>query len=135
MRTSRLFINAEFIKFVMAGGVAALINFSSRIILSFVFDYVTAIVIAYLLGMATAYGLCRLFVFLPTRNNNLQQIGYFSLVNIFAILQTLAVSLVLVSYLHFFTDDIALREALAHFVGVCIPIFTSYLGHKFLTFK
>jgi VIT1/CCC1 family predicted Fe2+/Mn2+ transporter len=34
---------------------------------------------------------------------------------------------------HFSTTAVA--EALAHLVGVLVPVVTSYFGHKFLTFR
>jgi putative flippase GtrA len=61
--------------------------------------------------------------------------SYFIFINIIALLQTIVVSLVLVKYILLGITDLSLREAIAHFVGVCLPVFTSYLGHKYITFK
>ena len=30
---------------------------------------------------------------------------------------------------------VALAETLAHIAGIMLPVFTSYLGHKYLTFR
>lgn len=135
MKYSQLIIHNEFIRFVSAGGLAAIVNFISRIMLSLVFNYITAIVIAYLLGMMTAYFLCRIFVFDSIKNTNLQQVSYFIFVNILAILQTIIISLLLVKLTSSWISDLSVREAFAHFIGICIPVFTSYLGHKYFTFR
>ncbi len=53
----------RFLLFLAAGGVAAIVNIVSRILLNYVMPYEVAIVVAYLCGMTTAYVLNRLFVF------------------------------------------------------------------------
>ena len=55
----------QFILFLFAGGLAAAVNFGSRIALSHWMDYVPSIIIAYLLGMMSAFMLNKLFVSLP----------------------------------------------------------------------
>lgn len=125
----------QFIKFVMAGGFAALANFISRICLSFYLDYVTAIIIAYLIGMVTAYTICSLWVFTAKSTTFAQQIGYFTLVNVFAVAQTLVFSLVFFNYMLVGIEDVFVRESIAHFIGITIPVFTSFIGHKYVTFK
>jgi putative flippase GtrA len=135
MSLHKLYLNKEFIKFMGVGGFAAAVNFGSRIILSNFFPYVYAIIIAFVFGVITAYSLCRMWVFDPQENSQIQQIGYFTFINVIALLQTVIVSLVLVKYILVGITDLSLREAIAHFVGVCLPVFTSYLGHKYITFK
>ena len=128
-------VNTELIKFISANGFAAFLNFTTRIFFSSIFNYATAIVLAYFIGMTTAYILCRLLVFKPKKNNPLQQMAYFILVNIFALIQTLIISLILTNYVFLWINELSLRETSAHFIGICIPVFTSYIGHKYITFK
>ena len=135
MRINQQIINMEFIKFVGVGGVAALINFISRVFLNNIFNYATAIIIAYLIGMATAYSLCRLIVFTPKNNSNAQQMMLFIFVNVLAVSQTLAISLILYKHTFLWINDLSLRATSAHFVGVLFPVISSYFGHKYLTFK
>jgi putative flippase GtrA len=130
-----LSLNHSFTKFIFAGGFAALVNFFSRIVLSNYLNYISAIIVAYIIGMITAYAICRLWVFQAKENSSLQQIAYFTLVNIFAILQTLFVSLFFAHYIFINIMDMELRETLAHFIGIIVPVFTSYLGHKYVTFR
>lgn len=119
----------------MAGGTAALANFLSRILLGFYLDYVPSIVVAYLIGMTTAYLICRAWVFEAQTNTAIQQIGYFILVNVFAVLQTIVISLIFANYIFSGIADVQLREAMAHFIGICVPVFTSFIGHKYLSFR
>ncbi len=125
----------QFLKFLVAGGLAALANFSSRIAFSHWMRYIPAIILAYLVGMATAFLLNRLFVFTGAGNSLRNQAGWFTLVNLAAVAQTLAISLLLVDYL---LPTIGIKthvETIAHGVGVLVPVVTSYLGHKHLTFR
>ena len=125
----------RFVYFALAGGLAALCNFGSRILLSQIFSYSIAIVLAYLIGMVTAFVLNRTFVF-PEGNESIRkQAGWFVAVNLFAVLQTLAISLLLARFVFPATGFEFHPETVAHAVGVAVPIFSSYIGHKRLTFR
>lgn len=125
-----------FFRFLVVGGVAALVNFSSRILLSNLMDYALAIVLAYLLGMVTAFTLNRAFVFEAADTGVVhQQFLWFTLVNVAAVAQTLAISLLLARVLLPTAGVTVHAETIAHAVGVIFPVFTSYLGHKRLSFR
>lgn len=125
----------RFIYFAFAGGIAAALNFGSRILLSHAFAYSISIVIAYLIGMVTAFVLNRVFVFPEGNEDWRKQAGWFAAVNVFAVVQTLCISLLLARVIFPATGMVFHPETLAHAVGVIAPIFTSYLGHKKLTFR
>lgn len=125
----------QFSKFLVAGGIAAAANFCSRYFLGFYMEYVPSIILAYLVGMMTAYIFCRLFVFEPQKNSMFQQISYFTAINIFSVAQTIIVSLFFSDYFLIGIDNLSLRESIAHFIGICVPVSTSYFGHKYVTFK
>lgn len=124
----------QFLKFLLAGSTAALANFGSRIYLSHWMPYVPAIVIAYLIGMLTAFALNRAFVFRSADNPLHHQAWWFTLVNVAAVLQTAVISVVLARYV-LPPLGIGHEETAAHAIGVAVPVVTSYLGHKHLTFK
>jgi putative flippase GtrA len=124
-----------FLKFLLASGIAAAVNFFSRMGLGLWMSYSYSIVVAYLFGIITAFILCRCFIFTPKENSSLQQILYFCLVNVVAIAITLVVSLVLYRYVLTFVADQFLREEIAHFIGVCAPAVSSYFGHKHFSFR
>lgn len=128
-------ISPRFIRFLLAGGLAALANFGSRILLSTVFPYVVAIILAYGIGMVTAFILVRLFVFERSDNPLHQQAFWFTLVNFAAVLQTIAISLF---FARLIFPGLGFKwhvETVAHGIGVIFPVFTSYLGHKHLSFR
>jgi len=129
------FFSSVFFKFIIAGGVAAMINFFSRIGLSLFLNYAMAIIIAYLIGMLTAFILNRLFVFDSRQGHTAHQFFYFTLVNLFAILQTLVVSLLLARWVLPTMGIEHGMEEIAHLFGICVPVFTSFLGHKYFSFR
>lgn len=132
----REFLSWQFMHFLLSGGVAAAANFLSR--LGFQhgagMDYHEAIVCAYLVGMAVAFTLFRQRVFSPGQHSLPQQGLRFALVNGLAIIQTLAVSLVLADHVLPGLGITWLHEEIAHAAGIAVPIFTSFLGHKYFTF-
>ena len=125
----------QFVFFAVAGGIAAVANFLSRILFSRWLDYASAIVLAYGVGMLTAFVLNRRFVFTNAANSLRNQMLMFCLVNVAAILQTLAVSLALAYYLLPMLNVIEHRQEIAHAIGVAVPIVTSYFGHRRWTFR
>ncbi|WP_045728464.1 GtrA family protein [Xanthomonas sp. GPE 39] len=128
-------INRQFIGFVAAGGIAAAANFSSRILLSHWLAYVPAIALAYLIGMTIAFVLNRQFVFEKSATALHKQAFWFVTVNMIAILQTIAISLLLAHWIFPLIGFHFYPETIAHAAGVITPIFTSFIGHKHLSFK
>lgn len=125
----------RFLKFLAVGGFAAGVNFGSRIVFSLWLSYSVAIVLAYLLGMVTAFCLNRLFVFRTTTRPLGHQVGWFIVVNLLAVAQTLAISLLLARWLLPAIGWSWNVELCAHAVGVAVPVVTSYIGHKHLSFR
>jgi len=127
-------ISRQFLMFLIAGGLAAAVNFGSRILLSQWLQYVPAIVIAYCLGMATAFLLNRALVFQDANNALGHQLMWFLLINLAAVAQTVAISLLFARWLLPAVSMDFHNETIAHAVGVTVPVITSYLGHKHLSF-
>ncbi|MER3055825.1 MULTISPECIES: GtrA family protein [Xanthomonas] len=125
----------QFIMFLFAGGLAAAVNFGSRIALSHWMDYVPSIIIAYLLGMMSAFMLNKLFVFSEARNRLHHQVMWFILINLVAVVQTIVISLLLARWLLPAIGVDFHNETIAHSIGVVVPVITSYLGHKRFSFR
>lgn len=125
----------RFTRFVLAGGVAAAANYGSRFLFSVWFPYPAAIVFAYLVGMVTAFVLMRQHVFDGRGKPIGPQAFRFTIVNVLALLQTLIISLLLARWLLPAIGVEQHAEAIAHFFGVLFPVGTSYLGHRYATFK
>jgi len=59
----RHFLSKEFIGFLVTGGIAAVVNFLSRIFYNQYCSFSSAVIFAYLTGMVTAFVLAKIFVF------------------------------------------------------------------------
>ena len=128
-------IRRQFFRFLVAGGLAAAANFGSRILFSEFMAYAAAIILAYCVGMLTAFSLNRLFVFKEASNRIHQQALWFVLINVAAALQTLLISLLFARTIFPSANMNFYPQAVAHAIGVVIPVVTSYLGHKHFTFR
>jgi putative flippase GtrA len=124
----------RFILFLGAGGAAALVNILSRIALSLVMPYEVAIVVAYLVGMTAAYLLNKYFVFAASGRGVTSEYLRFALVNLAAVAQVWIVSVGLARLVFPAAGFAWHAETVAHVIGVAVPVFTSYLGHKHFSF-
>jgi putative flippase GtrA len=130
------FYSTVFLKFFMASGVAAGVNFFSRILFSLLFSYPMAIFFAFWMGLTTAFVLNRRFVFKNhSSNSTRKQFGYFLIINLLALLQTMFISLAFAWYILPALEIEKAVNEIAHFLGVSFPIFTSFIGHKYISFK
>lgn len=122
--------------FLFCGGLAACANVISRWLLSFWLPYPAAIVAAYMIGMLTGFLLFKFFVF-NSRNSKrvFRETVWYTVVNIFALLQTLVISIVLADHVFPWLNMDFHPHDIAHCMGVGIPVISSYLGHNFFTFK
>lgn len=130
----RSFMSRQFFGFLLTGGLAALVNFGSRILYNQWVDFSSAVVLAYLTGMVTAFILARSFVFTQSSQSVQRSAIFFVMVNGVAVLQTWAISMALY-YLLPMAGVTRWVPEIAHAVGVVVPVFTSYLGHKRFSFK
>lgn len=128
-------ITRQFLLFLIAGGIAAAVNFGSRIVLSHWIHYLPAIVVAYCLGMATAFLLNRTMVFQQSGKALKHQVTWFIIVNLAAVAQTIGISLLLARWLLPALGVDFHNETIAHAFGVAVPVVTSYFGHKHLSFS
>lgn len=131
----KVFFTRSFLKFTFVGGVAAAVNFISRIFIHKISNFNTAIISAYLIAMITSFFLMKAFVFSKTKNSFLKSGTYFVLVNMVGIFLCWFVSIVFAYYiLPQFNFD-KYRFEVAHALGIMAPTFTSFLGHKYLSFR
>ena len=128
-------MSRQFLIFVITGGLAAAVNFGSRIAYNQWMSFSSAVVLAYLTGMITAFVLARVFVFTDSGQTMQRSVVWFVLVNLIAVLQTWAISMLLAFYLLPMMGVARFIPEIAHAVGVTVPVFTSYLGHKHWSFK
>jgi putative flippase GtrA len=129
------FKSPQFFAFLLTGGFAAAVNFGSRIVYNHWVSFPMAVALAYLTGMLTAYVLARRFVFMDSKQTVGSSATRFALVNVVAIAQTWLISMALAYYLLPWWGVRAHVAEISHAVGVIVPVFTSYLGHKRWSFK
>jgi putative flippase GtrA len=124
----------EFVSFLITGGIAAAVNLSTRVAFNLIMRFEIAVIVAYLCGMTTAYVLARLFVFERSGRAVYDEYVRFALVNLVAVIQVWTVSVgfadVVFPWLAFTWHS----YTVAHLIGVVVPVFTSYIGHRYFSF-
>lgn len=85
--------------------------------------------------MITAFFLAKQYVFTRSRISLRRSFAGFALVNLVAVLQTWVVSVAMRNWVLPLLGIIALRDLIAHTTGVLVPVVTSYLGHKHISFR
>ena len=133
----------RFLVFLLTGGLAALVNILSRfgfeallrrIDIGPITSYEIAVVLAYLVGMTTAFFLARAFVFAGSGRSVHVEYGRFALVNGVALVQVWLVSVVLLRLVFPALGLTWNAETIAHVIGVLSPVLVSYHGHKRFSF-
>lgn len=125
---------SQFFRFLLTGGLAAVVNIGSRYLLDTLMPFEVAVIIAYLIAMVVAYFLARRFVFGKTEAGIATESMRFAIVNMVGICIVWITSVGLARFVFpaigytWYADDIA------HTIGVAIPAVTSYVGHKYFTF-
>lgn len=127
--------HTEFLQFLFVGGIAAGINFISRIGFSEFMSYRVSIILAYIVGMIVAFTLFKHFVFEKSGRHYIGEVKDFTIVNILGIIQVWFISVGLAEYYFLYIDFTYYSNEIAHFIGLCIPAISSYFGHKHFSFS
>lgn len=126
---------SRFLRFLLVGGVAATVNLLVGIALRQWLGFTAAAVLAYGVGMVTAFALNRALVFAGATGALPVQAAWFVLVNLAGVAQTVLIGLLLVRIVFPWLGMDWHAATLAHAVGIAVPVVTSYLGHKHLSFR
>ncbi len=127
-------VHREFASFLITGGIAALVNLGTRIAFNRIMPFEIAVIVAYLCGMTTAYVLARRFVFARSGRAVHDEYVRFAAVNVVAAIQVWIVSVGLAEVVFPWLAFTWHSYTIAHFFGVAVPVFTSYVGHKRFSF-
>lgn len=128
-------LGRQFGRFLAVGATAALVNIASRAALSQALPFDAAILLAYLLGMATAFLLNRRYVFDARRGRVAPQLLRFTLVNMLALAQVWLVTQAMLLWVLPALGWGWNAPLVAHATGVASPVFTSFLAHRFWSFR
>ncbi len=126
--------NKQFLLFIFAGGFAAIVNILSRSLLSLFMNFSSSVLIAYFIGMVVAFLLTKRFVFLSKNLDNKKSFLSFTLVNLFAVIQTYFISIYFRTLIINSFSNPSLANLISHTIGVLFPVITSFFGHKYLSF-
>ena len=85
--------------------------------------------------MLIAFILAKLLVFKQSEQSLNRSLAFFIFINIIGVLQTWAISLGLTTYLFPFIGLRFFEQEMAHAMGIIVPVFSSYFGHKYFSFK
>lgn len=129
------FLSLQFLRFFLSALMAAAVNFVARYLLDPYLGYNKAIIVAYLIGTIFAFFLYQHEVFGKGARPLWQEIGLFAFVTFAAIAQTLIVSVILADHVFPAINWQWHSKEVAHFIGMGVPMFSSFLGHKYLTFS
>ena len=112
-----------------------MVNFLSRIYFNQYVSFSSSVLLAYLVGMVTAFILAKLFVFKASTQSIRRSVLFFIFVNVLAIAQTWLISMGLNFYILPALGFEKYVPEISSAIGIVFPVFTSYLGHKYWSFK
>jgi putative flippase GtrA len=125
----------QLLPFLLCGLTATGVNVVSRFFFSMVLPFEFAILLAGMLGLFASYLLNRAFVFMPEARARRAEFLRFTLVNLAAVAQIWLVSMLFARVILPAANWSWHTETVAHLIGVCIPVVTSYLGYRHYSFR
>ncbi len=134
----KLYFQKEFVIFVLCGGFSAVFNLLARVWLDQFVSYALSVVLSYFVGMVTAFMLNRMLVFGKGSSESdlvARVFLRFALVNAVSMMQTVLVSLLFKEMIFPRMRMFYHPKEAAHFLGLASTTFTSFIGHKFFTFR
>ena len=129
------YFTKQFILFVVCSTFAAGVNFGSRILFSMAVRYEVAIVFAFCCGLLTAFTLDKFFVFDAKQGKTGKQFIIFFFVNAIGLVLTLSFSLLFRNIIFPAVHFTFYPDEVAHFIGIAVPMFTNFIGHKYFSFR
>lgn len=127
--------NDRRLRFLVAGALAALVNWLARFPLDVVMPYAAAVVAATAIGMVGGFLLYRGWVFPGSDRSTTTQVRDFILVNLIGIAMMVATAVVLRTlFLSAGVEDIV-ASAGAHAAGIGVGAVANFIGHQHITFR
>lgn len=126
---------SQFARYLLAGALAAAANYGSRFLFSLWVPFEIAVILAFAVGLCTGFVLMRRYAFQGGNKSLSAQAGMYVSVNLLGLVQTLIISSAM---LRLALPSLGVNEhaeAIAHGIGVAVPVVTSYFGHRWLTFR
>jgi putative flippase GtrA len=121
-------------RFLVAGGIAALVNWLIRFPVELVLPYFSALIVATCVGMTCGFLLYRGWVFPGSTRPLAGQMRDFILVNLTGQTTMLGVAALARQLLVLAQVETLVAGASAHALGIAIGAVVNYLGHRHVTF-
>ena len=134
MQLLKYFFTKQFLLFLFVGGLAALLNWLSRIIFSYWLQFSYAVMFAYGVGVTVAFILNSIFVFKCSVEPLKNQIISFAIINL-AFLPVVWFSSIMLNNYLISLNFIKYPKETAHGLAVCLPSLVTFLLYKFFAFK
>ncbi len=130
----RHFLSRQFAGFLAVGGLAALLHWLSRVLLSALMPYSAAVALAYVVGMSVAFVLNSYYVFPTSDKPVARQARDFVAINLafFPVVWVIAMGL------NQFLPRIGIvqyAEEVAHALAISLPVLATFLLYKFYAFR
>lgn len=122
------------LRFLIAGGFAALVNWLIRFPLSTILPFDIAVAIAYAIGMVVGFTLYSRWVFAPTTISLASQIVRFIAVNAAGAIVVIVVAPEFASLIAKSGATESFALAAGHAAAIAVGAAVNYSGHKFITF-
>lgn len=123
------------VRFLLAGGFAAAVNWLVRFPLALVMPFLPAVIAATAIGMVVGFITYRRFVFPGSTRPLFGQIRDFVGVNLLGMAVTVAVAALVRHGLIAWTGPLPIVDAFAHAFGIAVGAVANFLGHKRVTFR
>ena len=124
-----------FLKFLFTGGSAAIINVVLCKVLLLLIVYEVSVGISYIIAMIYAYTVSRYFVFEASQLPQKKEFSRFVIVNIISALIVWTVSVSLYRIIFPFFSFEWHPDTVAHIIGVCSPVYPSFILHRNYSFQ
>lgn len=121
-------------RFLIAGGIAALVNWVVRFPIELVLPFLASLAAATAIGMTCGFLLYRSWVFPGSERPLLAQIRDFVLVNLTGQATMLAVAAIARELLLAAGIGVLVAGGAAHALGIAVGAVVNYVGHRHVTF-
>lgn len=131
-----IFKNTQFYFFTFIFLFSFLLNY----LLQYYFDntiennYIATFLV-YFTQLIVLFLLIKLFVFHHSTRSILYQFFYFSVISVISLAQVVLIKYLLINYVFISASFFDFFSYLSLFIAILLTLFTSYLAHKYITFK
>lgn len=124
------FLKHEFIRFLIIGGIATIIDWSIFYLLSIKLGiyYQIALTISFMFALLFNFTLSKLFTFRNKSKNHLKQYGVYFFVSLVSLLLSMSI-------MYMFVDILVIDKMVSKVITTGIMLFVNYFSHKNISFK